>query len=609
MSKDKDLISVIEGMLDESLTEAEHNHHNKKAYDVVTNPPKAHNASPDTQGVVGGSNGGVSQEFEVDTNKNKGEHSSDASDNSKEVGIGAKDGQVLDAGGDKDVGKQRDGKTAMPSGASGECEADKGPHDQGSDKFKVKEDEEVESEEAVSEEEVAEKCDDDEDDKKEAYESDCDDDDEDEMEEACSTKEELHGDQDKLDHNNNGKIDADDMKKVRKHGPVKEDEEAVEEAEGETLKTVNSSSNEKQRPEQEKGDNAPKTSGDQPNEGPHDQEKDEKETKLKAEEVTEEEIEDYIDSLSEEEQSEILEMFEIDEALEKDGPNKSKDIKFVMGKSDQAKNYLAKKVQQRKDMNAKNDPGAAKKGYALSVTDKEKAAKKQAAREDVEMTEDEMMEESFKEKAAIIFETTVNEKVMSIREEMEVEFDERLEEAKVEMNAKIDSLVEEAVQEWIAENQLEIKYSLRTEIAENFIHGLKNLFQENYIEIPDEDISVVDELTETVEALKEQLEEQATQLEEANQVILTNQKSFVVEEVCEGLTETQKIKLEKLAEAVEADDIDEFEYKLTALKESYFTDLATQIVPMAEEIIEESAPVAEDTSANFYAQWLSRSIK
>jgi hypothetical protein len=579
MSQNKDLVSVINGMLNETLTEAEQNVHNKKAHDAITSKPQSHSDSPDTQGVVGGKDTGVLDaggEKDVGE-KGKGEFASDAADNSTEIGIGAADKPVLDSGADKDVGKQRDGKTAMPSGASAEVEADQGPHDQASDKFKVSESEEDEAVEApqMPEEsgDIAEKCSEEEVDEiapvvarvaagaaaksvaskvqDEDYEQNKDN--KKAMGEKCSEEddleEKLHGDQHKLDHDKDGDIDAGDMEKVRNHGAVKE-------AEGEELKKVSGEANREQRPDAEKGDNAPETKKETfgSEHAPHDQGSDPISTAQKVHKCCAED--EDLDDLEE-----------------------SQDTKH--------------------DKNANG------------IDDKdENKAKDTDVKKMKEKCNEDSLEEDFKEKAAIIFETTVNEKVLSIREEMETEFENRLTEAKAELNTTVDRLVTEATQEWLAENQLEIKYSLRTEIAENFIRGLKGLFAENYIEIPEEEVSVVDELTEAVESYKEQLGEQQAKLEEANAIILENTKQGAFEEISEGLTETQKIKLEKLSEAIVAEDIEEFEYKLTQLKESYFTGLAEQIVPMADEIIEEqAAPVDTSSPVNNYANFLSRTIR
>ena len=221
------------------------------------------------------------------------------------------------------------------------------------------------------------------------------------------------------------------------------------------------------------------------------------------------------------------------------------------------------------------------------------------------------LEEDFKQKATIIFETAVNQKVSTIKEDLEKQYDKKFQKEMSAANEKINEYVDYAVKEWLKENQLEIKYSLRTEIAENFIRGLKGLFEENYIEIPDDDVSVVDELTEAVESYKEQLEEQATALEEAKAELLAIKRNEVFEEVAEGMTETQKIRLEKLSESVEAADIDEFRFKVEQLKESFFdgTSESPLLGSLSEEVFgTPRQQVDTDSVVSQYASFLSRTV-
>ena len=156
---------------------------------------------------------------------------------------------------------------------------------------------------------------------------------------------------------------------------------------------------------------------------------------------------------------------------------------------------------------------------------------------------------------------------------------------------------------------------MRTEVAENFITGMRNLFAENYIDIPEDDISVVDEITEQIDSFKEQAEEYSTLNENLQKEVLELKKNSIVETVSEGLTETQKIKLEKLSSSVDADDTIEFQTKLEDLKQVYFNEseeskkllgsLSEEVIGTDEVIAEES----DDSSVNAYAQFLTKTIK
>ena len=229
--------------------------------------------------------------------------------------------------------------------------------------------------------------------------------------------------------------------------------------------------------------------------------------------------------------------------------------------------------------------------------------------------EEDDLEESFKQKAAVVFETAVNEKVLTLRETIEAEYSEKYDADKAELEEKFSEYTDYAVKSWLEENQLEVKYSLRTEVAENFIKGLKGLFEENYIDIPDDEVSVVDELTEAVEGYKDRIDEQTEMLEELHKEVLSYRKNSVVEEVTDGLTETQKIRLEKLSESVEAETTDEFKEKLDALKEAYFDSpeiAAKALSSYGDEVHsmnEGNVALNEDGSpVSQYAKFLSKTV-
>lgn len=230
------------------------------------------------------------------------------------------------------------------------------------------------------------------------------------------------------------------------------------------------------------------------------------------------------------------------------------------------------------------------------------------AKEDVDVA----ISEEYKVKAEVIFEAAVAEKTAMIKEEMEANYAKALNEEKEALNEKVGEYVEAAVAEWISENSLEIKYSLRTEIAENFIRGLKGLFEDSYIEIPDADVGVVDELTEAVEEQSEQIKGLSEELSAAKAELLGIKRKEVIATVAEDLTQTQAIRLEKLAEGIEAADIAEFESKMQAIKEDYF-DKANDsplIGTLTEEILETNEGlIEEDSTVNHYAQYLSRTVQ
>lgn len=252
---------------------------------------------------------------------------------------------------------------------------------------------------------------------------------------------------------------------------------------------------------------------------------------------------------------------------------------------------------------------------AAAADDKKEEEVEEAVAEE-EIEEEVDLDEDFKTQAAVVFETAVNEKVSTLREEIEAEYATKFEDDKADLEEKFNEFVDYAVKEWLEENQLEVKYSLRTEIAENFIQGMKSLFEENYIDIPEEEVSVVDELTEAVEGYKDRISEQDEMLEKLQTEILTFTKGKIVEDVTDGLTDTQKIRLEKLSESVEATDTEEFREKLETLKEAYFDspDRAAQVLSsLGDEVYSMSesgeATITEDSSpVSQYAKFLSKTV-
>ena len=530
----KSLISVIEGLLESTLTEAEQNAQNAKHQVVKQEKQKT---SPDTQGVLG-----------------------------KEKGA------ALDAGGDKDVGGKK-GKNA--SDASAEVEADKGPHSQGGDE--IEKNSKLKEAEGDTDGVLGKGT-------KGAALDAGGDKDVGKLKEEDEVEEELKGDQHKLDKDKDGDIESDDLADLRKEEACdtevkeEEDEDAVKEASQEPSNAKNAVD------KQEKQKTSPDTQGVLGK------------TKGAA-----------LDGGGDKDVGKLKEAAGDDE---EDTGGDTVDLTITVGKEDLMNSIIG--AEPSEDEEGSVDVETDKSEEEEKPAEKKKEVKEESEDDEEESDdEDDELEEDFKEKATIIFETAVNEKARLIREQVEAEFTAKLAEEKARMDEQIADFVDTAVQEWLKENKLEIKYSLRTEIAENFIGGLKKLFAENYIEIPEEDVSVVDELTETVESYKEQLEEQSQALEEAQAQILAFKRQEIIDDITEDLTETQKIRLEKLSESVEAGDIDEFRYKVEQLKESFFNGVSGQplLSSLSEEVFGGQRVLEEDTSpVSQYANFLSRTV-
>ena len=186
----------------------------------------------------------------------------------------------------------------------------------------------------------------------------------------------------------------------------------------------------------------------------------------------------------------------------------------------------------------------------------------------------ESLSEEFKNKATTIFEAAVNaraEEVIAATEaELTEQFEEAVEQIKEDLATKVDDYLNYMVEEWVKENEIAIESGLKSEIVEDFIDGLKNLFTEHYIDIPADKVNVVEELTAKIEELEGSLNEQINSAVELKKEINEHKKNEAIHAVCEGLTQTQVEKMKSLAEGVEFTTEEEFADKLNTLKESYF---------------------------------------
>jgi hypothetical protein len=182
--------------------------------------------------------------------------------------------------------------------------------------------------------------------------------------------------------------------------------------------------------------------------------------------------------------------------------------------------------------------------------------------------------EEFVSKAATIFEAAVNSRVTSAAQLMETKLEEvidsEIEIVKADLEEQIDAFLGYTAEEWVKENQLVIESGVKTEIAESFISGLKTLFAEHYIEIPEEKVDVVSELADEVNDLKEQLNSEIAKNMNMVKQLHESKKQDIIRESCDGLTLVQKEKIVSLAESIDFEDEEQFVGKINILKESYF---------------------------------------
>ena len=239
-----------------------------------------------------------------------------------------------------------------------------------------------------------------------------------------------------------------------------------------------------------------------------------------------------------------------------------------------------------------NKPTAASEEVEIDLSDDVKAL----------VSSDADLSEEFKDKAAIIFETAVKTRIKEHKEILEVQYEEKLatetETVKEAMVEKVDSYLNYVVEEWMKENELAVERGIRTEIAEDFITGLKGLFKEHYIDVPEEKYNVLDDLTGQVKDLESKLNEQIEKNVNLSKDVSESKRESLVLSVSEDLADTEKEKFASMAENVEYDSAEKFAEKLETIKESYFPKMKIEEATSSDEVdsVAENLPVDAGTS-------------
>ena len=239
-----------------------------------------------------------------------------------------------------------------------------------------------------------------------------------------------------------------------------------------------------------------------------------------------------------------------------------------------------------------------------------------AMKEDVaEMFSGDDLSEEFKERASTIFEAAVTARMNLETVRLEEEFAAQLDEAVVaiqeEMTEKVDQYLDYVVEQWIEENKLAIEASIRTNVTEDFMEGLRNLFAESYINVPDEKLDVLGELQAQVEELEEKLDESVNKQLELQAILDEATKEATFDEVSEGLAATQVEKLRTLAEGLDFSGAESYAKKLNIIKDKYFSEkkeVSTGVVTEeAENGIDQ--PVEVPAHMAHYVTAISRNVK
>ena len=221
------------------------------------------------------------------------------------------------------------------------------------------------------------------------------------------------------------------------------------------------------------------------------------------------------------------------------------------------------------------------------------------------------LSDGFKDKAATIFEAAIKsklgEEIGRIEESYAVELAEEIASTKSDLVEKIDSYLNYVVENWMKENQIAIQSGLRSEIAENFMNGLKDLFVESYVEVPESKVDLVDDLAEQVEELEDALNSQTSKNIEMTEELELFQRYEIIREHAHGLAETEVEKLAALAEDLDFIDEDTFSAKVKTIKESYFAR-EVKSAEVGDDLIEDTDNTVETSSLmESYLQALKKS--
>ena len=259
---------------------------------------------------------------------------------------------------------------------------------------------------------------------------------------------------------------------------------------------------------------------------------------------------------------------------------------------------------------------------AISESEEEVVAEETEEEEVVELNieedvaallQGEELSEEFQEKAKVIFETAINAKVAAIREELQESYEnaivEQVEEFKSEITERVDSYLEYVADEWIQENALAVEEGLKTEMTESFLQGMKGLFEEHYVTIPEDKYDVLESMVNKLDEMEEKLNEQIERNVALNRRLAESVTDGILGEVSEGLAVTQKEKLASLSESVEFDSEEDYREKLVTLREAYFPTRVTSAQRDSAELISEETSIQTSGNMQGYLSALQRVSK
>ena len=227
----------------------------------------------------------------------------------------------------------------------------------------------------------------------------------------------------------------------------------------------------------------------------------------------------------------------------------------------------------------------------------------------------EELSEDFQEKAKTIFEAAINSKVSIIKEDLEKEYakvlQEEIDSTKIKLTERVDSYLEYVAGEWLEENSLAVEQGLKAEMSESFLTGMKSLFEEHYVSIPEDKYDVLENMVNKLDEMESKLNEQIESNVALNKRLAESKSDGILSDVAEGLAITQKEKLASLAESVEFESEQNYREKLVTLRESYFPSTAPSAQRDNNEVLSEGteSPVKNTGSMANYLSTLQRVAK
>jgi len=254
---------------------------------------------------------------------------------------------------------------------------------------------------------------------------------------------------------------------------------------------------------------------------------------------------------------------------------------------------------------------------AEEIVAEEEEVEEETVEEEYDIEEDvnallggEELSEEFKEKAKVVFETALRAKVSEIKESLEEQYSsalaEEVQEIKEALAERVDSYLEYVADEWFQENALAVEHGLKTEMTESFLHGMKDLFEAHYVSIPEDKYDVLESMVDKLDEMEEKLNEQIEKNISLNKRLAESVADGILDQVSEGLAQTQKEKLASLAESVEFESEEEYREKLETLKESYFSSKAVSPSAKTETLSEglDASPESYSNSMSAYLRTL-----